>query len=394
MKIGILTYHTPSNFGANLQAFASSKYFESIGHTAKIINFCLEGNGGEIVPAEQREAHRYFSQEILNVTRIVKTGEEILKVVEEEGFDVVAIGADAVWSKSNRKRLEVFHANWLWGSELEKKVRVIALSPAFMGADYHDLTPTQRQNFKNSLLKFHDINARDEWTRDAINREIIGCEYIKKINPDPVFLINSLCKKEWDKRDSQIESNKYYIVSLPKNDNMRFGFIKRLWLKRLKKELHNRGYKMVELPTPDGYSGFDDFDYIVKYPIDPMQWYLWLKNAKGFIGLRFHAIVSCFSAGTSFYSFDSYCYLPKWKRFLNLLGFHRNDHKWAYKSKIRNLLEGSGFESFRMNGAQYYTLNPIKIVEKIESVETGDIFAFRDCMIATFKSNMDQALKD
>ena len=150
---------------------------------------------------------------------------------------------------------------------------------------------------------------------------------------------------------------------------------------------------MVELPIPDGYSGFKEFDYIVEYPIDPLQWYLWLKNAKGFIGLRFHAVVSCFSAGTPFYSLDSYACLPKWQHYINLLGYHGKDRKWAYKSKIRNLLEGSGFETFRRNNGQIYTKSPKSIVDKLENVKQEDLLSFRDKMIFEFKENMNSALK-
>ena len=42
MKIGILTYHSGYNFGANLQAFASSSYLKSLGHEVKIINYGMK----------------------------------------------------------------------------------------------------------------------------------------------------------------------------------------------------------------------------------------------------------------------------------------------------------------------------------------------------------------
>ena len=233
---------------------------------------------------------------------VFKTDNDMLSAVADG--KVIAVGSDAIWSKRNRKRLEVFYCKWLWGTDLEDKVRVIALSPAFMGNDYLDLTTEQRENFKAGLLKFHTVNTRDEWTRNVINRDIMGMDYIMETNPDPVFLLNKLCDAEWDKRDSNLDSKGYYIISLPNNYFRQLGWLKRKWLSALKREINQRGYKMVELPTPDGYSGYDGFDYVVKYPIDPLQWYLWIKNAKGFIGLRFHAVVSSISAGTPFFSLE------------------------------------------------------------------------------------------
>lgn len=392
MKIGILTYHTPCNFGANLQAYASSNFFVRLGHTVKIINYIEELSYTESCPREQTEAHRCFSQEVLKVTRPVSSGEGVYEVLKEEKFDVIAIGSDAVWSKRNRKRLEVFYCKWLWGTDMENKVRVIALSPAFMGNDYHDLTDEERDNFKSGLLKFHSINTRDEWTRDVVNRDIIGGYYIKEINPDPVFLLDKLCDAVWDKRDSNFDAKGYYIISLPNNYFQQLGWLKRKWLSALKKEINRRGYKMVELPIPNGYCGYDGFDYVVKYPIDPLQWYLWIKNAKGFIGLRFHAVVSCLSAGTPFFSLDSYALLNWWQRALNLLGYHKKDREWGYKSKIKNLIEGSGLESYRMNGAQAYTMNPREIIEMMEKVPKEQILAFRDEKIRLFEANINNAL--
>ena len=149
---------------------------------------------------------------------------------------------------------------------------------------------------------------------------------------------------------------------------------------------------MVELPTPDGYSGYDGFDYVVKYPIDPLQWYLWIKNAKGFIGLRFHAVVSSISAGTPFFSLDSYALLNRWQRTLNLFGYHKKDREWGYKSKIKNIIEGSGLEAYRMNSAQIYTMNPRKIINMMERVTKEQILAFRDEKIRLFETNIKKAL--
>lgn len=392
MKIGILTYHTPCNFGANLQAYCSSKYFESLGHTAKIINYTANEAATGKNLTEQEKAHRHFSQEVLHVTRPVSSGEEVYNVVKEEQFDVIAVGSDAIWSKRNRKRLEVFYCKWLWGTDLEDKVRVIALSPAFMGNDYHDLTDEERNNFKSGLLKFHSINTRDEWTRRVINRDIIGSDYIRETNPDPVFLLDKLYEAEWDKRDSNLDSKGYYIISLPNNYFRQLGWLKRKWLSALKREISQRGYKMVELPTPDGYSGYDGFDFVVKYPIDPLQWYLWIKNAKGFIGLRFHAVVSSISAGTPFFSLDSYALLNWWQRTLNLFGYHKKDREWGYKSKIKNIIEGSGLEAYRMNSTQVYTMNPRKIINMMERVTKEQILAFRDEKIRLFETNIKKAL--
>ena len=54
MKIGILTFHRPSNFGANLQAFSSYRYLTSWGYVT-----ILETYTEEIV----KEEFPYVEQE-------------------------------------------------------------------------------------------------------------------------------------------------------------------------------------------------------------------------------------------------------------------------------------------------------------------------------------------
>lgn len=393
MKIGILTYHSPCNFGANLQAYASSKFFESLGYTVRVINYLpLENDNEGRNLTEQEIAHDNFSQHTLNVTRKVYSGEDVYNVVKEEQIDIVAIGSDAVWNKNNRKRLEVFYAKWLFNTELEKKVRVIALSPAFMGSDYRDLTMEERDSFKQGLLKFSAINTRDEWTKNVVNREIVGGEYIKTVNPDPVFLLDQFCDENWVHNESVIASKKYYAITLPKDYMKSMGIFKQRWLDRLKHEVNKRGYLLVELPTPEGYSGYEGFDYVVKYPIDPLQWFLWLKNAKAFVGLRFHAVVSCISSGTPFFSLDSYANLNRGQRVLNLLGYHNKDREWAYRSKIRNIIEGSGLEDYRVNGAQVNTISAKKVVRMLESFPLDKMEAYSNLMATRFKENMVNAL--
>lgn len=138
----------------------------------------------------------------------------------------------------------------------------------------------------------------------------MGFDFIKTLNPDPVFLLNELCRDSWDPLYNDIKSKQYYIISLPTAQSGAYNSSMKKWLKNFKKTVNLNGYKLVELPLPDGASGLKDFDHSIPYPIDPLQWFLWIKNAKAYIGLRFHPIVSCISAGTPFFSLDGYGYLP------------------------------------------------------------------------------------
>ena len=103
-------------------------------------------------------------------------------------------------------------------------------------------------------------------------------------------------------------------------------------------------------------------------------------------------MVSCISSGTPFFSLDSYAYLNKGQRVLNLLGYHKKDREWAYRSKIRNIIEGSGLEEYRVNGAQVNTISAKKVVRMLESFPKEKMEAYRDLMATRFKKNMVNAL--
>lgn len=392
MKIAIFTYYNGCNFGAQLQAFASTRYFESQGHEVWIVNFAKDEEAFfSRFPKEQVEAHNSFVKTYLRITPRLKHS-EILSYIKEEQFDVVAFGADAIWNKRVREDLRVFSAQWLNDIKIDWGLKVIAISPAFMGYTYSDLSEEEHQSFKKGLENFTFLNVRDNWTKDLVNREIMGGEFIKLLNPDPVFLLNEFCDERWDNIRNSFIQGSYYVMTLPNNlsgwERIRTG----MWLRKMNHELHNKGYLLVELPLPEGCSGFDAFDFTVPYPIDPLQWFLWLKNAKAFIGLRFHAVVSCISAGIPFYSLDVYGHVPRWLNYLNRLGFHKWDRKFNVSSKIRNLLEGSHLEQYRINGATPNSLSPHRMVELLESFDMDSITVFKEKNVESFRKNMKTAL--
>lgn len=391
MKIGILTYHAPCNFGANLQAYASQKYFTSLGHDTWIINYDMEADKCDKAAKGQVEAHRHFSQEILRVTKIVDKY-SLLELVREMQFDVIGVGADAVWNKRVHDDLRVFFGDWLFKSDLREKVKVFALSPAFMGQTYQDLPQSLKEDFKHAIEHFVFLDTRDEWTAHVINKEIAGYELVKNLNPDPVFMLDKFIDVDWQHPD-EIQSKGYYLYSLPKDFDKPLGCLKRMWLKAFMRILHKKGYKLVEIPIPDGISKLPS-DYRVPYPIDPLQWYLWIKNARGYFGIRFHAIVSSISAGTPFFSLDTYGKVDiKWRKLLSYIGLHKYDSVINQSSKIRNLIQGSGLENHRINGTWFFTVSPRKLFNLLESTDINRIKQFRKKNIDKFESNMCEMIK-
>lgn len=390
MKIGILTFHRPANFGANLQAFSSYRYLTSLGHNVKVIDFVRDAddNYSKTVCKEQVQAHVDFVNINLSLTSEVRTPKDLQDIVYLEKFDIIIIGADAVWRKSDNC---VFFADWLFSDNRIKDIPVASLSAAHMGNGFSSISPFELNQIKGCLDKFHYISVRDSWTQYVVNRDIFaGNNVVKIINPDPVFLLDNFIDQKWESQG--LIPQKYVLLSLPLNWCVgRFGYFRKMWFSKFKKFYNEKGFKVVELPIPEGKSGLD-FDLSLSYPIDPIQWYLYIKNAYAFCGLRFHAVVSCISAGTPFFSIDTYGNVSRKKWFLTILGFHKLSRNGDANSKINNMLQGSGFEDHRVD-LYIENLSPKYIYKKLNNTSREDILRYRDSMISLFKNNVSDLLK-
>lgn len=393
MKIGILTFHRPANFGANLQAYSSMCYLSSLGHEVKVIDYVRQTDFDykNKVDIRQYEAHKHFVEVRLSLTKQITTDEDLCRIVKEEAFDAIVIGADAVWRSP--KDNNVYFAEWLFKNKDIKDVAVASISPAHMGNGYCNISDDKRKAIHECLSKFKYITVRDAWTKEVVNRDIFGGEtFVRNVNPDPVFtLFRFIDDEQWNNCGQK--SKGYYLMSLPKNwvNVGKFADKKRKWFAQFKAYVNGAGYKLVELPIPEGKSGMK-FDYTIDYPIDPLQWFLWIKNAKAFCGLRFHAIVSSISNGTPFYSIDSYGDNGRIAKILDLVGLHKMARKRDVKSKIYNLLKGSTLEKNRC-GAMIECESPKKIFSKLESTTSMDVIKFRDSNLSVFDKNMSEMLK-
>lgn len=393
MKIGILTFHRPANFGANLQAYSSMCYLSSLGHEVKVIDYVRQTDFDykNKVDIRQYEAHKHFVEVRLSLTKQMTTDEDLCRIVKEEAFDAIVIGADAVWRSP--KDNNVYFAEWLFKNKDIKDVAVASISPAHMGNGYCNISDDKRKAIHECLSKFKYITVRDAWTKEVVNRDIFGGEtFVRNVNPDPVFtLFRFIDDEQWNNCGQK--SKGYYLMSLPKNwvNVGKFADKKRKWFAQFKAYVNGAGYKLVELPIPEGKSGMK-FDYTIDYPIDPLQWFLWIKNAKAFCGLRFHAIVSSISNGTPFYSIDSYGDNGRIAKILDLVGLHKMARKRDVKSKIYNLLKGSTLEKNRC-GAMIECESPKKIFSKLESTTSMDVIKFRDSNLSVFDKNMSEMLK-
>lgn len=304
MKIGILTLHSVCNFGANLQAYASSNALQNMGHNVRIIDFfntdmeCPK----DITDRKQNLIHRSFVEDHLPLTSRCYHVDDLIKTCGEEKFDYILVGSDAVFL-INARRKDIFglpspfYCDWIFQTKSLKHLKVSSLAASSMGTLFSPLQSKIWFYARKNLNQFSLITVRDSWTKYLFSIIIKDKSKIS-ICPDPV---SSLKKSDIEKKIEfhQERTTPYLLFSASQ------GFFEEEWINKLISIAHLKGYEVGLLPTPESYIT-GKFDFIVNYPITPFEWFLWITNSKGYIGMRFHPIVVSLFNGIPFVALDHY----------------------------------------------------------------------------------------
>ena len=175
MKIGILTYHSVCNFGANLQALSTYSYLKNNGFKAIFINWLpsdLENLYKKNVNPLQYTCHQEFVKNFLPTTELCRNTFDIQRVIKKEGIKAVVIGSDAVFSyipflkriHPSRKTLigitkvstDHKFPNPFWG-EFKKSnddIKIFAMSASAQFFDFNKCLPLTKVAIKKALSKF------------------------------------------------------------------------------------------------------------------------------------------------------------------------------------------------------------------------------------------------
>lgn len=385
-KIGLLTYHSVYNFGANLQALSSLWYFRKRGYEVKIINWRpkdLLEHYQKTTPQNQAGIHESFFERFFDTTDVCQTDEEIVRIIEEESIDAIVIGSDAVcrhfpflmrWRPS---RTYTFLKNGLytpdifpnpyWGSfynKLVKKIPMILMSVSSQGTQYQYALSGERKSVAVALRNFSFISVRDTWSQKVFNYFSYG-EKVPLITPDPVFGFNINVPQEFVSKEILKRFNlpeKYIILSFkqkysPSKD----------WVIRFVQYCNHVGISVISLPYPQEENCLN-VDINLSLPITPLEWYSIIKHSRGYVGNNMHPIVVSMHNAIPFFSFDYYASISLFLRRVNL--------KF---SKIYDLLSKSGLLEYYVNvqSSSFHFPEPELVFEKISNfnVEKGKILA-------------------
>ena len=405
MRIGILTYHCPPNFGAQLQAISTVGYLKKAGHEPIVLNWYpqdLENMYGRRIPAEQAACHKDFTQEVLPVTEILRTEEQLANKIDSLNLDGIVVGSDALFKyqplskrshfslkklrivKSNPLSVEDLPGNPFFGgfvSMLKKRIPVCAFSVSSQNCPYDDMNEEETQTMGSKLNNYSLITVRDEWTKKMV-------EHVSKhsnvgITPDPVFSFNNNCYLEMPQKEEVLSRfgipNNYVLISFWDHN------INNEYIAKLAKSVRDRGLVPVALPMPENLYSFG-IENVINLPLTPFDWYCLIKYSQGYIGERMHPIVSCLHNAVPFFSFDEYGVTKKNK-------FTRRISVNTKSSKTYLILKEAGLLS---NYYSYFNQESLpsteSVVDKIVSFDRDKCLQFSQKKRSEYAANMEAVL--
>ena len=403
-KIGILTYHCVTNFGAQLQCLSTIGYLKNNGYDPIVLNwwpYDLENFYLNQVPKCQYDEQMSFANQVMPLTKVCRTIEDICTEIENNQIEAVFLGSDALFDyfpirhrqhfdkKKMRltqpKKVDCNHdlPNPFWGSfndVISHKVPYCGFSISSQNSPYHKLSSEERAELKRLLLNFKGLTVRDEWTKNFIT-SVSGRDDIF-VTPDPVFAFNRNTNFHISKDELLKKYNlptDYILISFCQNV-LSDDFVNTI--------IHNvekaTGGSCVSFPMPRRLRQFDT-KYSIELPLPPLDWYFLIKYSNGYIGELMHPIIVSLHNSVPFFCFDQYgteeTVIPLlWHRFL------------PKSSKIFDILRLSGLLNNMCAYANVKKLTPEAVVENFLNFDKDKCASFADGRYEKYKEGMSYVL--
>ena len=356
MKIGILTYHCVTNFGAQLQTLSTIGYMKKHGYEPVVLNWFpqdLEEFYLNSHSREQFDEQFRFAMEQMPVSNLCRTMDELAAEIDRLQLDSIFLGSDALFDYTPERNRYAFSfrlmrrvpnnvdltsnhllPNPFWGSfgdYLKKQIPYCGFSISSQNMLYSKLNKQEKREMKRLLNRFVTITVRDKWTQKMV-KCISGRDDIT-ITPDPVFAFNNNTDFYIKKEDLLAKYNlpeNYILISFNK-DILQDSFVNEV----IEKIESKTDAVCVSFPMPRKLKKYNTHHYI-DLPLPTLDWYYLIKYSKGYIGELMHPIIVSLHNSVPFYCFDQYgtfkTVIPRlWSQYL------------PKSSKIYDILEQAGF---------------------------------------------------
>lgn len=171
-KIGILTYWGVANYGAWTQAYALNHVIRQICNPEDSVEHIayLEKSHWNMYYEVDERLFNSFSYSWENIPHSLRYSESN---IEDENFDVLIIGSDAVWEFRNPGFKDDMH---MLGLGIHAR-QLFSYAASFGALSIQHFT----SEMKNALYKFEKISVRDRYSENIIVKATEG-----RINPEVV----------------------------------------------------------------------------------------------------------------------------------------------------------------------------------------------------------------
>lgn len=326
MRIGVLTYHCPPNFGAQLQAISTIGYLKRLGHEAIMLHWYprdLEEMYSHRIPQQQIDCHKKFTEENLPISHLCQEESKLIQEIDKLQLNAIIVGSDALFKyvperkrrHFSKKRLKfIYHPGTLscelldnnpffgaFLSQLKSKIPASVYAVSSQNCPYQLLTISETKKMALALSNYRYISVRDKWTQGMV--QTVSKRFDVRVCPDPVFSFKQNNYLELPSKENLLQrfgiSDKYILFSF------RDKFCPAEYIQQLAQESISRGYQPVALPMPEHL--FDaGIEKKINLPLSPIDWYSLIVHSAGYIGERMHPIVVCLHNSIPFFSFDEY----------------------------------------------------------------------------------------
>lgn len=210
-KVGIVTYWTPDNYGAVLQAYALQTVVSRLGFDCEIVNYVCKARRKKPrfqiprnpvnmlrnikvalekhyrVP-QKRDGFRRFRERFLKLTPHYDVASEI----DTSCFSALIAGSDQIWNPNINEWDSAYWLAFASGGKLRK----IAYAPSFGRAA---LTDAQKREYAEYLKDFQSVSCRETDGVALIRSELGRPDAVQTIDPTLLLDVGDYekCREEY-----------------------------------------------------------------------------------------------------------------------------------------------------------------------------------------------------
>lgn len=161
-KIGIVTFHSSSNYGAHLQCYALQTVLQNLGYDVIIINrewgeyplikqsFSLR----KMIYYIRRNKFKDFRNQYFNLSFLIKSDLDLNLV--SKGLDAIIVGSDQIWNSDCISTMGLYYyLDWV-----PDKIQKFSYAVSF-GKDTFNATSEQIEKIANLLSTYRFLSVRE-----------------------------------------------------------------------------------------------------------------------------------------------------------------------------------------------------------------------------------------